>query len=221
MRRYYEAYDDRYRQIHDRGQRWSFDVPTPIVLSTMKRYGVKASALILEIGCGEGRDAKAVLDGGYCLLATDISEEAISFCKKAMPKYEKSFQVLDCIAGDYDAKYDMIYSVAVIHMLVEDEDRNAFYRFIRNHLKEDGIALICSMGDGETEMRSDIATAFTLQERNHASGKVLVAGTSCRMVSFETFRREIQGNGLGIVEQGITSALPDFDSMLYAVVKRM
>ena len=177
--------------------------------------------MILEIGCGEGRDAKAVLDRGYCLLATDISEEAISFCKKAMPEYKKSFQVLDCIAGDHDAKYDMIYSVAVIHMLVEDEDRNAFYRFIREHLKEDGIALICSMGDGETEMRSDIATAFSLQERNHASGKVLVAGTSCRMVSSETLRREIQGNGLGIVEQGITSALPDFDSMLYAVVKRL
>ena len=220
MRRYYEAYDDRYRQIHDKGPRWSFDVPTPIVLSTMKKYDVKASAQILEIGCGEGRDAKVVLDRGYSLLATDISEEAISFCKKAMPEYEKSFQVLDCIAGSCKSKFDMIYSVAVIHMLVEDEDRNAFYRFIFNHLKEDGIALICSMGDGKMEMKSDISTAFRLQERNHVSGKVMVAGTSCRMVSSETFKRELQANGLGIVQQGITSALPDFDSMLYAVVKR-
>lgn len=220
MRRYYEAYDDRYRQIHDKGQRWSFDVPTSIVLSTMEKYGIKASARILEIGCGEGRDAKVVLDGGYDLLATDISEEAISFCKKTMPEYEKSFRVLDCISGVHKAKYDMIYSVAVIHMLVEDEDRNAFYRFIFEHLKEDGIALICSMGDGETEMRSDTSKAFTLQERNHVSGKVMVAGTSCRMVSSATFRCELQANGLKIIEQGLTSAQPDFDSMLYAIVRR-
>ncbi|MBP5161749.1 MAG: class I SAM-dependent methyltransferase, partial [Spirochaetales bacterium] len=159
------------------------------------------------------------LDAGYDLLATDISEEAISYCRKALPDHAQSFQVLDCISGKHENRYDFIYSVAVVHLLVEDEDRNAFYGFIHKHLKDDGFALICSMGDGKTEMESDISKAFTLSERNHASGKVMVAGTSCRMVSLKTFEKELGRNGFEIVEQGLTSALPDFDSMVYAIVR--
>ena len=70
------------------------------------------------------------MDGGYGLLATDISEEAVSFCRKRMPAHESSFQVLDCINGSHEGRYDFIYAVAVLHMLVLDEDRKAFYRFL-------------------------------------------------------------------------------------------
>ncbi len=66
-------------------------------------------------------------------------------------------------------------------MLVLDEDRNGFYQFIRSHLKSDGIALICSMGDGNYEMQSDISNAFELQERdmiwkNDGCGNILQDG---------------------------------------------
>lgn len=217
-RKYYQAYDERYKTAHTKGVSWASNQPTPIVLATIEKYGLAGSAM-LEIGCGEGRDAKAVLDSGYTLLATDISAEAIAYCRKKMPAYQKHFQVLDCINAHHAAKYDFIFSVAVIHMLVLDEDRNAFYRFIHTHLTDSGLALICTMGDGRQEMCSDIATAFTLQERTHESGTMLVAGTSCRMVSFETFVRELTSNGLEIVEQGMTTAPPDFNQLMYAVVK--
>ena len=127
---------------------------------------------------------------------------------------------MDCLADRIAQRYDFIYAVAVVHMLVRDEDRDGFYGFIREHLKKTGLALILSMGDGEFEMQSDIRTAFQLQERNHFSGKVQVAGTSCRMVSFPTFEAEIARNGLEIVEKGLCEAMPDFNSLLYAVVKR-
>ena len=173
---------------------------------------------MLEIGCGEGRDAKAVLEKGYRLLATDISPEAVAYCKAHIPARSGGFAVLDCVRGEHPDKYGFIYAVAVIHMLVLDEDRNAFYAFVRDHLAENGLALICTMGDGEAELKSDISTAFQLQERDHESGKMLVAGTSCRMVSFETFERELTSNGLKIVEKGLTESLPDFNSLMYAIV---
>lgn len=91
-KKYYEAYDDRYRAVHAKGVSWLSDRSTPIVLDTIGKYGVSRTDAILEIGCGEGRDARAVLDGGYGLLATDISEEAVSFCRKRMPAYESSFR---------------------------------------------------------------------------------------------------------------------------------
>ena len=106
-------------------------------------------------------------------------------------------------------------------MLVLDEDRDAFYRFIRKHLNPTGIALICTMGDGSIERQSDINTAFDIQDRIHEqTGKaVKIASTSCRMVSFQTFEQELDRNELAIIQQGITSVKPDFTQMMYAVVK--
>lgn len=220
MRKYYEAYEERYKTAHLKGVSWSSDKSTPIVLDIIKKYRLDALSSMLEIGCGEGRDSKAVLESGYHLLATDISKEAIAYCKDSMPLYKAHFAILDCLNGEHHSKYDFIYSVAVIHMLVLEEDRNLFYRFIRDHLTKDGIALICTMGDGTAEMQSDIRNAFALQEREHESGKMVVAGTSCRMVSFETFEKEIESNDLMLIEKGITAALPDFNSLMFAVVGR-
>ena len=127
---------------------------------------------------------------------------------------------MDCLKDDDESRYAFLYSVAVIHMLVPDADRRGFYRFLRDHLKPGGVGLVCSMGDGETELQSDIGQAFALQERAHPAGTQRVAATSCRMVSFPTFLREIGESGLETVEQGLTEAMPDFDKLMYAVVRR-
>lgn len=219
-RKYYEAYEERYKTAHAAGVSWADNVSTPIVADTLKKHQIRQQCRLLEIGCGEGRDSKAVLNGGYDLVATDISKEAIAYCQRQMPQYARHFRVLDCLSDALDEEFDFIYAVAVIHMLVLDEDRHGFYRFIRNHLKENGIALICTMGDGELETQSDITQAFTPQERNHVSGKMMVAGTSCRMVSWDTFEKEIAHSSLTLVEKGMTSALPNFSCLMYAVVKR-
>ena len=220
MRSYYKAYDDRYRTIHEKGLQWSSTVCTPIVMEILERYGIRKDQKILEIGCGEGRDAHVVLDEGYDLLATDVSKEAVEFCRKMMSAYQDRFRILDCLTDALEDRFDCIYAVAVIHMLVPDEDRDGFYQFIGAHLQPEGVALISTMGDGTFEMQSDITQAFTPKEREHESGKVMVAGTSCRMVSFPTFEKEIERNGLTILEKGITQALPDFNSLMYAVVKK-
>ena len=218
--KYYAAYDERYKTAHAHGVSWSSDVSTPIVMEVIEKYNISHDQQLLEIGCGEGRDSRVVLENGYQLMATDISREAIAYCKKRMPRYESNFSVLDCLSDDLYSRFDFIFGIAVIHMLVLDEDRNGFYQFIHKHLSADGIALICTMGDGEFETQSDISEAFTLQERNHESGKMMVAGTSCRMVSFSTFENELARNDLSIIEKGITSSLPNFNSLMYAVVRK-
>lgn len=222
MRKYYEAYDDRYRQVHEKALQWASDTPSAIILEAMEKYGIGKEASILELGCGEGRDAVQLMRRGYALAATDISPEAIRYCREKNPEFSGRFQVLDCVAGKLDEQFDFIYAVAVIHMLVEDNDRAAFYRFIREHLKEKGIGLVCTMGDGTMERKSDVSTAFCLQERTHGETgeKLLLAGTSCRMVTRETFLREIRENGLETLETGLTSVEPDFPVMLYAIVKK-
>jgi len=220
MNHYYDAYDKRYQIIHKKGHSWSSDTPTPIVLNTLQKYSVSKDSFILEIGCGEGRDAFRLLDEGYNVMASDISSEAINYCRSLRPEYSDHFSVLDCINDHHGQHYDFIYSVAVVHMLVSDEDRIRFYHFIYDHLLDGGLALICSMGDGLTESETDISSAFDMVERHHESGFVMVPSTSLRMVSFDTFENEIISNNLSIIEKGITPSLPDFNNLMYAVIRK-
>lgn len=220
MKKYYKAYDDRYRQIHGQNLQWSSDEPSPVVAEIIRQFSITTENKLLEIGCGEGRDSFLLLMNGYNLLATDVSSEAIEFCKRKHPEFAEHFKVVDCIADTLDQKFDFIFSVAVLHMLVSDSDRNAFYRFIREHIVPGGVALICTMGDGVIERQTDTKNAFELQERVHQqSGQsVLIASTSCRIVNFDTFGTELSQNGFAVIQKGITSAEPDFPQMMFAVV---
>lgn len=220
MKKYYEAYDERYKTIHDAGCSWAGDEPTPIVLQSIKKYGVGKNVPILEIGCGEGRDAIPLMKIGYDLTASDVSAEAVSYCKKKAPEFADRFKVSDCLKNKSNNVYGFIYSVAVIHMLLPDGDRDAFYRFIKDHLTDEGAALICSMGDGVSEFMTDINEAFEMRKREHPSGEVTVAATSLRMIPFETFEKEIERNGLRIIEKGLTESPPEFDKLMYAVVRK-
>lgn len=219
--KYYAAYDDRYRQIHAQDLQWFHSAPSPIVAETIREFALSPQHKMLEIGCGEGRDAYPLLDQGFDLLATDVSPEAITYCRKNMPDKADHFQIFDCITGELAQTFDFIFAIAVVHMLVPDDDRAAFYRFVRSHLSPNGIALIGTMGDGITERRTDIRTAFQLQTRTHQqSGKeVQIAATSCRMVTFPTFENELRQNGLTIVKQGNTAIEPDFPQMMFAIVR--
>ena len=153
-------------------------------------------------------------------MSSDISSEAINYCKSLRPDNSVHFSVLDCINDHHGQHYYFIYSVAVIHMLVNDEDRIRFQHFIYDHLPDGGSALICSMGDGLTESETDISSAFNMVERHHDSGYVMVPSTSLRMVNFDTLKKEIESTHFSIVEQGITSSLPDFNNLMYAIVKK-
>lgn len=220
--KYFEAYDLRYRQIHQQNLQWSSDTPTPIVAEVLAEYPLSPDARVLEIGCGEGRDAFPLLQKGINLLATDLSPEAVRYCQEKMPAFQERFQVLDCVRGRLEETFDFIYAVAVLHMLVEEEDRRSFYRFIRDHLKPNGLGLICTMGDGTVEYQSNPETAFEAQERTHQESgkKVWTAATSCRMVSFAALEKELADNGLKTLQKGLTEAPPDFSCMMYAVVQR-
>ncbi len=219
---YYKAYDARYKVIHAANHTWAAENPTPLVLEMVNRHGISKAAPMLEIGCGEGRDSIALLREGYCLRATDVSMEAIRFCKEKFSRFQDCFQVMDACAGQEAGCYDFIFATAVLHMLVEDRDRNAFFRCIRRNLSRHGKALIFTMGDGTSEFRTDPARAYELQLRtnNAAHIPVTVPNTSCAMVSFDTLEREVKAANFTILEQGITHSMPDFDSLMYILLRR-
>ena len=222
MAKYYEAYDKRYRQVHERALSWATDGNSPIVLETLRKYVKSDNPKILDIGCGEGRDCLFLLDLGYDVQAIDISEEAIKYCQgKAGAKNIGRFHVVDVCTDTFDASFDFIYSVATLHMLVLEQDRKQYLSFIKNHLATNGCALILSMGDGQMEFESDINEAFEDRKRTHqeTGEEMLIANTSCKVVSFETFRKELQESGFEIVEDGLTVIENHFPTIMYAIVR--
>lgn len=221
-KKYYEAYEERYKQVHDKSLQWFSQNHSHIVKDVVSEFHIQPTMKILEIGCGEGRDAIYLLKQGYDILATDISAEAISYCQKKYSEVAQHFQILNCIQDSLEIRFDFIYAVAVIHMFVLQEDRDAFYQFIGNHLSSLGIALICSMGDGEFEKETDIHKAFDIQERTHeeTKKKFLLTSTSCKIVNFHNFLKEIEQNHLMVLKYGLTSIEPDFPKIMYAVVRK-
>ena len=127
--KYYEAYDKRYKQVHEKGLIWSTNNNTKIVEEVIAKYHLEKTKM-LEIGCGEGRDTRYLLKKGYHVLGTDISKEAIDYCRKEDNIHKDNYQVLDVINQKAKDKYGFIYSVACLHMFVLDEDREKFYQLI-------------------------------------------------------------------------------------------
>ena len=221
MKKYYEAYDERYKQVHNEGLAWSTDSNTTIVDEIIIKYHLENSSM-LEIGCGEGRDARYLLNKNYNLLATDISKEAISFCQQKDINHKGNYKILDVINDNDNAKYDFIYSVACLHMFVLDEDRDSFYNYIYNHLNDEGYSLILSMGDGIKEYKSDISNSFDNVKRIHqeTNKELNITATSCRIVSFDTLFKELDNHNFDIIESGITAIENHFDNIMYVLVKR-
>ena len=222
---YYKAYDKRYRQTYENNSLWEISERTKEVIDTLKKYKITKNSNILELGCGEGRDAIYLLDNGYNVLGVDYSFAVIDKCNELTNyKYVNNFKQLDLIENSLNEKFDFIYSVAVIHMFVLDEHRNKFYNFIYDHLKDNGIALIISMGDGVLEINSDLEKAFddTKRVNINTNKEIMVASTSCRVKKMDEMKKEIQLNNLEILEEKIIDDVPSFNKcMLFIVKKKM
>lgn len=220
---YYKAYEKRYQQVYKYNYLWSSKEPTSDVLKTIISNKIPLSARILEIGCGEGRDAIFLLNNNYNILALDYSHTVIEKCKELSNyKYNDSFRQFDIINDELDEKFIFIYSIAVIHMFVNKEHRNKFYNFIYNHLEDNGSALIMTMGNGIDEYKTDINTSFDDVKRTiiNSNKKINVATTSCNIVNWKTFEEEILNNNLIIKRKWISNDVPEFNPMMCVIISK-
>lgn len=221
---YYKAYEERYKKVHSEGELWETCKPTNEVLETIKKYNITKESKIMELGCGEGRDAIFLLNKGYNVLATDYSKSAILKCNELTNyEYKESFKQFDLITDTMNEKFDFIYSIAVIHMFVNELHRKKFYEFIYEHLKENGKALIIAMGDGTNEYKTDPKEAFKDSKKINinTNKEISVASTSCMIKSMENMLSEIRESNLKVLENKIVDDLPNFkECEMFIVTKK-
>lgn len=220
---YYKAYDKRYKQVYEKNRLWATRKNTKEVIATIKKYKISKHDKILDLGCGEGRDALFLLNEGFNVTAIDYSNEVINKCNELTDnKYPENFKQLDIFEDALDDKFKFIYSIAVMHMFVLDIHRNKYLTFIYNHLEDSGLALICVMGDGKKEYASDINDALKNSKRKllHNNEDIEVATTSCRMVNMDTFKNELTNNRFLIKRVWISEDIPEFDKSMCAIVTK-
>lgn len=225
MKKYYLAYDERYKKAHSEGILWFSKNPTPDLLKWIEHYDISKQDKICEVGCGEGRDTLYLGIKGYKVNGIDASESAINKCKELANKNLENveFGVEEIINLDNSEiiKYKWIYAVGVLHMLVDDNDRNLFLKSIYNMLDREGHVLLVNMGDGEGEMKTDTSKAFEIQERsNNSEGKkVMVASTSYRSINWENHIKELEDAGF-LIEKTINTQNNEYGNCMVVYLKK-
>ncbi|MBO5884291.1 MAG: class I SAM-dependent methyltransferase [Clostridia bacterium] len=222
---YYKAYDQRYKTVHSQtGLAWAGETPSVILQKILQKYSINTNSAILEIGCGEGQNALFLQKQGYNIKASDVSGEAINWCKQNSIKNNLSpdnYFVLDVLDNNLKDKFDCIITVSTLHMLVLDEDRKQFLDFIYNHLNKNGIAIITIMGDGIMERKDcDITKAFDLSERDFNNQKIQVTSTSCKIVNWQTFLTELDNSNLKVLDNYISEEISGFNLSMVAIVSK-
>jgi len=100
------------------GRELAPDNPSPFAMAVQSE--LPAGSSIIEIGCGNGRDASFFARLGHSVTAIDLSEEAISLCRKRYPGI--TFESGRISELHSDRSFDVAYSRFVLHAMPLDEE---------------------------------------------------------------------------------------------------
>ena len=95
---------------------------------------------VLDIGCGEGKDAVFMAKQGYSVTAFDITENGI---RKTRQMAEENGVELEAYIDDVNSfelkeNYDIIYSTGTIQYL-DDDKIDSFFEKVKAHTNKNGI----------------------------------------------------------------------------------
>jgi ubiquinone/menaquinone biosynthesis C-methylase UbiE len=118
---------------------------------------LKSGDLVLDAGCGAGRDSNRLTQAGLKTIGIDISSGLITQAKKRFPELEfreGSFLELEF----QDSKFNGIWAHAsLVHLETEEDSERAIQEFSRV-LKKNGILHLlvrAQVGENKTEVVSD------------------------------------------------------------------
>ncbi len=94
---------------------------------------------ILEIGCGDGRDAEVILEHHCNYVGFDISKELIKIAKQHVP--DGKFEIGDARTYKYSSGHDIVFAFASLLHLDKQELQNVI-RSVHESLKPGGVFYI-------------------------------------------------------------------------------
>lgn len=129
-------YDKRYNREE---YYWGL-TPNHICYDIMKILPPIKPYRVLDIGCGEGKDAVFFAKCGYAVTAFDRSKQGIEKAKRLAEYNNVEVRFFEADILDYciDVEYDIIFSSGVLHVLPQ-AGRKKFCDSLKAHTSDDGI----------------------------------------------------------------------------------
>ena len=156
---------------------------------------------ILEVGCGNGRDAKFLASQGHLVTGLDRSGEAIELCKKlySVESLEFFFGTITDIEKINKKKYDLIYSRFVIHAMSLNEEIKTL-NMSHKLLNKDGQFFVeCRSINDPLSRKGDIL-----------SNTERIEGHYRRFIILEEFKQRLVQVGFKIIEAIESNGLAKF-----------
>lgn len=129
-------YEDSYRMTE---YFWGLE-PNSICLKVLKLLPPTRHLKLLDIGCGEGRDAVFFARCGYNVTAFDISDAGLEKLQRLADKAHVHVRAFKADVCDYrlTEEYDILYSSGVLHY-VKPELRDEIMKNYQEHTNENGL----------------------------------------------------------------------------------
>lgn len=115
-------------------------MPNDICYDIMKILPPVKPYRVLDIGCGEGKDAVFLAKCGYSVTGFDISQQGIDKAKSLAEHNNVDITLFKADIFDYrpDAEYDIIFSSGVFHFIPQTE-RKEICHSLKEHTTDNGI----------------------------------------------------------------------------------
>jgi SAM-dependent methyltransferase len=120
-------------------------------LEMIEDAGLSPDAAIIDAGGGASRLAAELAERGYRdLTVADISEAALEYARREMGEGADSvaWEVADLTEADLGREFDLWHDRAVLHFMVDPNDRDRYLTVLRRHLRPGGALIVAGFGPG-------------------------------------------------------------------------
>ena len=107
--------------VHYRKGREQCGAPFPAIMEAL--HAIPTPARVLDLGCGQGRDALLAARLGHEVVGVDLSEVGISQMLEDADGLNVTGVVSDVLAYRSRKKFDAVVLDRVLHLLLDDDER--------------------------------------------------------------------------------------------------
>lgn len=111
---------------------------------------------VLDVGCGEGKNAHFLAERGATVLAIDSSEPAIRNAKRAWPPNDRlTFAVRDVTdPGAFEGTFDIVLAYGVLHCLRSRDEASHLVERLQRATDAGGYHVVCAFNSRSQDLRA-------------------------------------------------------------------
>ena len=132
---------------------WGED-PGSLVKLFLEGHSVKGD-LILDLGCGEGKNANAFATAGATSIAVDCSQDAIANGKSVFGDTPINWLIEDATsfaASQADQTYDVVVAYGLLHCMNSEAEADALINDIQRLTKSGGTVILVAFNDRSQDL---------------------------------------------------------------------